>query len=86
MAQDQATDIDVPKHRQGDHVKTSKLEDVEFSPGVYLLCDVASNKKARPIFPKINPKTIMQMYHQMTNHGKQKTIRRIADRYYWLEM
>ena len=49
MATDQASDIDVLQHRQGKHEKHLKLTDVEYSPGVFLYCDVSENKKIRPI-------------------------------------
>ena len=86
MEEEQRTDIDVIAHRAGNHVKGLRLTDIEFSPGIFLLCDMSDGKKARPVVPKAQRATIIRMYHQLAHPGKKETIRKIADRYYWPNM
>ena len=61
MSVDQLADIDVQKHRAGEHVKDLVIESIEFTPGVFLLCDTAHGTKPRPIVPKNHRKTIISM-------------------------
>ena len=86
LAKSQETCPMVEQHRAGNHVKGLNLVDVEFSPGVYIYCDLSTNKKARPLVPEAHRATIVNMFHQVSHPGIKETTRKIAERYYWPRM
>lgn len=86
LARDQAQCKDVAHHKQGKHPKSVNLREVEFSPGVVLLCDISDRKKARPLVPKVWRQTIVKMFHQLNHPGQSETLKKVAERYYWPDM
>ena len=86
LALAQQTDIDVLAHRAGKHVTGLNLTDVEFSPGIFLLCDLSQGKKAQPIVLKSHRKAIIKWYHDLLHPGSKESVRKVAQRYYLPEM
>ena len=86
LARDQQKCPEVANHREGKHPKSLKIQEVEFSPGVTLLCDVSDNKKARPIVPKEWRQLIFNMFHRLHHPGQAATLKKIEARYYWPDM
>ena len=74
---------EVISHRNGLHCKSLNMKDIEFSPGVWLLCDTSVGKKARPFVPKGSRNLIIRMFHQLHHPGQKSTLEKVAARYYW---
>ena len=83
LAEAQKECPDVKSHKEGKHIKSLVMREVEFAPGIYLLCDTAENKKARPLVPAQFRKTIINLFHGLTHPGVKETLRKVAARYYW---
>ena len=62
------------------------MEDFEFSPGLFLYCDISDGQKARPLVPKEWRQTIVQMYHNLHHPGVKATTTKVGQRYYWPHM
>merc|ERR1711867_169084 len=82
LADQQKTCPEVISHRNGQHCKSLNMKDIEFSPGVRLLCDVSWGKKARPFVPKGSRNLIIRMFHQLHHIGQKSTLEKVAARYY----
>ena len=83
LALDQEICPDVKSHRTGRMAAGLNFQDVEFTPGIYIYCDISTGKKARPLVPQNHRLSIIRMFHMMHHPAKGETIKRIADRYYW---
>ena len=59
------------------------MQDIGFSPGIFLYCNVSQNKKARPLVPQQHRVTIINVFHQLQHPGVKGTIRKVSERYYW---
>ena len=44
--------LETKAHKEGKHPDSLNMQMVEFAPGVWLLCDIAKGKKARPLLPQ----------------------------------
>ena len=86
LARDQKTCSDVIRHLNGKCPKSIKLKQIEFSPGVTVLCDVSDGKKARPLVPITWRQLIIGMFHQLKHPGQAGTLKKVSDRYYWPDM
>ena len=76
---------DVAAHKHGQQAAGLNMKVVQFIPGVDLYCDQPLGKKARPLAKSLRPQ-IIAMFHDLSHPGKKETIKRIDDRFYWLEM
>ena len=85
LAIDQQSCQEVALHRTGQHTPGLVLKDVEFTPGVFLLCDTAT-KRPRPIVPKSHRSSILSMLHGIDHPGVKETVKRVSDRYFWPKM
>ena len=86
LAKAQAKCPEVDAHLQGLHQKDLKIEKIEFSPGIFLVCDTSNGKKARPIVPKPMRDLIIKLYHQLNHPGQKVTNKKVQDQYYWPNM
>ena len=77
---------DVLHHSKGNHAQGLNVQKVEFSPGVWLWCDVSTHKKARPIVPKENRIGVINLFHQLAHPGQKETVKKVSERYYWPNM
>ena len=59
------------------------MKDIDFAPGIILLCDTSTGKKARPFVPKPNRLLLINWMHTIAHPGTKETIKKIGDRYYW---
>lgn len=85
LAKDQQTCPDVRDHRAGKCPKSVVMQEVEFSPGVRLLCEMTETR-ARPLVPKPWRDLVIRMFHQLTHPGQKETLKGVAARYYWPTM
>merc|ERR1711895_199990 len=85
-AREQKTCSDVIRHLNGKCPKSIKLKQIEFSPGVTVLCDVSNGKKARPLVPITWRQFLIRMFHQLKHPGQAGTLKKVSDRYYWPDM
>ena len=72
-------------HRNGQHAAELVLKDIEFTPGVFLLCDTAT-ERPRPIVPRNHRVPIMSMLHGIDHPGVREMVKRVSDRYFWPKM
>ena len=86
LAKDQALCPDVAQHRKGNHAKSLNMTDFQFSPGVWIYCDVSDGKKARPLVPKPHRTLLIQLFHDISHPGSKETLRKVGARYYWPTM
>ena len=69
LAADQSECPDVAEHKAGRHAPGLVMKDFEFIPGVHIYCDVANNKKARPLVPKPHRDLIIRWFHDIGHPG-----------------
>ena len=85
LAEAQNSCPEVAHHLQGHHPAAVNVKKVEFSPGLWLVCDM-STQKARPLVPNSFRKTIFNMYHQVRHPGPAPTLIKMERSYYWQGM
>ena len=61
LAVDQATCPDIIALKEGKRAPGLHLSEVEFTPGVFVYCDVTPGKKTRPIVPDKHRLPIFKM-------------------------
>ena len=86
LAADQQQCPEVRAHKAGNKPRSVKMEEVEFSPGVTLYCEVANRKKARPLVPAQWQDLVVRMFQQLHHPGQRATVRKVEDRYYWPDL
>ena len=86
MSDAQADCPRINKYRLGHHPKSIVVKDIEFSPGVTLLCEVSDGCRARPIVPVQWQDIIIRMFHQLAHPGQKETCEKVSQRYYWDNM
>ena len=75
LADAQAQCPEVSHHLNGQHPAQVSIKKVEFLPGLWLVCDISTNK-ARPLVPESFRKTIFNMYHQIRHPGPIPTLKK----------
>lgn len=85
LASDQNACPQIKAYRDGRYPKGLVLQDVEFSPGTPVLCDVATGKN-RPIVPICWRNRIIAMYHNLHHPGVKATLDKAERSYYWQSM
>ena len=86
LAEAQASCPELERHLNGQHPRDINLQQVEFSPNVFLYCDIANGKKARPLVPDSWRQQIIAMFHDMSHPGQRATLDKVVSRYYWPSM
>ena len=69
-------------HSNGLHPGGLSFQKVEFSPGVWLTCEMSTGK-SRPFVPLPMRELIIRSFHQFVHPGQKATAKKIEDRYYW---
>ena len=82
LAADQKNCPEVEAHRSGKHPKGIRMTDVEYSPGVTLLCETSTGR-SRPFVPQQWRQLIFRLFHSLTHTGQKATVKNISHRYYW---
>ena len=85
MSEDQNKCPQIKAYREGKHPTGLVLQEIEFSPGTYLLCDTSTGVD-RPIVPPIWRERIIKMYHGLSHPGIKPTLDKATRRYYWATM